>query len=53
MWTSPSLEGCFPYIDKCRHYAAVLLVAKPEEDKKPIGLNMMNLINAQLASSCN
>ncbi len=53
VWASPSLQGCFPYIDTCRHYAAVLLMAKPEEDKKPIGLNMMNLINAQLTSSCN
>jgi CubicO group peptidase (beta-lactamase class C family) len=53
VWASPSLQGCFPYIDKCRHYAAVLLELKPEEDKKPIGQNMMNLINAQLSSNCN
>jgi CubicO group peptidase (beta-lactamase class C family) len=53
VWASPSLQGCFPYIDKCRHYAAILLVQKPEEDKKPIGQNMMNLINAQLGSGCN
>jgi CubicO group peptidase (beta-lactamase class C family) len=53
VWVSPSLQGCFPYIDTCRHYAAVLLQLKPEEEKKPIGQNMMNLINAQLASSCN
>jgi CubicO group peptidase (beta-lactamase class C family) len=49
----PNMLGTAVYIDKCRNYAAVLIVAKPDEEKKPIWTSMMNLINEQLGGNCN
>jgi CubicO group peptidase (beta-lactamase class C family) len=51
--TCPNGLGTTPYIDKCRNYAAILLVAKPEEEKKAIWQSMMNLVNEALGSGCN
>jgi CubicO group peptidase (beta-lactamase class C family) len=48
----PNGLGTTPYIDKCRNYAAILIVAKPEEEKKPLYQNMMNLINEVLGGDC-
>ena len=31
----PNMLGTTPLIDKCRNYAAILIVQKPEEEKKP------------------
>lgn len=42
----PSLTGTTAFIDKCRNYAAILIVQKPEEEKKPgLCLSMKNLID--------
>jgi CubicO group peptidase (beta-lactamase class C family) len=48
----PNLLGCSPFIDKCRNYAAVLIVEKPEEEKKPLYQNLMNLAGAAIGGSC-
>jgi CubicO group peptidase (beta-lactamase class C family) len=50
--TCPNLLGSAPMIDKCRNYAAVLIVEKPEEEKKPLYQNLMNLISEQMGSGC-
>jgi CubicO group peptidase (beta-lactamase class C family) len=49
----PNMLGTSVYIDKCRNYAAVLTVAKPEEEKKVLWSSMMNLINEALGGNCN
>lgn len=42
----PNLLGTTPFIDKCRNYAAILMVQKPEEEqKKSLSLNMKNLVD--------
>jgi CubicO group peptidase (beta-lactamase class C family) len=51
--TCPNELGTTPFIDKCRNYAAILIVAKPEEEKKALWQSMMNLINEALGSGCN
>lgn len=48
----PNGLGTTVYIDKCRNYAAILIVAKPEEEKKPLYQSMMNLINEVLGGDC-
>jgi CubicO group peptidase (beta-lactamase class C family) len=48
----PNGLGTTPYIDKCRNYVAILIVAKPEEEKKPLCQSMMNLINEALGGDC-
>lgn len=50
--TCPNELGTTAYIDKCRNYAAILIVLKPEEEKKPLYQSMMNLINEQLGGDC-
>jgi CubicO group peptidase (beta-lactamase class C family) len=50
---SPNMLGTTAWIDPCRNYAAILIVAKPEEPKKVIWTSMMNLINTALGGNCN
>jgi CubicO group peptidase (beta-lactamase class C family) len=50
---SPNMLGTTAWIDKCRNYAAILIVAKPEEGKKPLWSSMMNIVNDALGSNCN
>ncbi|MDP4218408.1 MAG: serine hydrolase, partial [Bacteroidota bacterium] len=40
----PDLLGVTPYFDKCRKYAAVLVVGKPAEEQKNIGLSMKAIV---------
>jgi CubicO group peptidase (beta-lactamase class C family) len=49
----PNALGTTPYIDHCRHYAAILIVLKPEEEKKDLAQSMKNLIDEQLGGGCN
>lgn len=49
---SPDLLGTAAWIDKCRNYAAVLIVEKPEEEKKPIYQNLINLVGAAIGGAC-
>jgi CubicO group peptidase (beta-lactamase class C family) len=51
--TCPNLLGTTPFIDKCRNYAAILIVLKPEEEKKALYQSMMNLVNEALGGGCN
>ena len=50
---SPNMLGTTAWIDKCRNYCAILIVAKPDEPKKVIWSSMMNLINSALGGNCN
>ena len=49
---SPDLLGTAAWMDKCRNYAAVLIVEKPEEEKKPIYQNLINLVGAAIGGAC-
>jgi CubicO group peptidase (beta-lactamase class C family) len=50
---SPNMLGTTAWIDNCRNYAAILIVAKPEEGKKVLWSSLMNLINEALGGNCN
>ncbi len=50
---SPNMLGTTAWIDGCRNYCAILIVAKPEEPKKVIWSSMMNLINEAIGGNCN
>jgi len=41
----PNMEGTIPYIDKCRNYAAILIVEKREDEKKPLYQSLKGLID--------
>lgn len=53
--TSPGFFGAWPYIDKCRDYAALFFVKKffINEKMKEIYLHIKNLIDEQIANKCN
>jgi CubicO group peptidase (beta-lactamase class C family) len=47
----PNLLGTTPFMDKCRNYAAILIVEKPvaaEEQKKSLYLSMKNLVDGEI-----
>jgi CubicO group peptidase (beta-lactamase class C family) len=46
------LQGTAAYIDKCRNYAAVIMVEKPLEEKKPLYQNLMNLVQSAIGGAC-
>ena len=51
--SSPGLFGSWPFIDKCRGYAAIILVNKRlGEQKKDIYTNIKAAIDEQLKSDC-
>ena len=48
-FTSPSLTGTWPFLDKCRNYACIILVESPlKEDKKETYLQIKNIIDEQI-----
>jgi CubicO group peptidase (beta-lactamase class C family) len=47
----PNQMGTIPYIDKCRNYAAILIVAKPDEEKKPLYQSLKNLVDGAVGAS--
>jgi len=49
----PDGYGVVPFFDKCRKYAAILIVEKPEEEKKPLVASLMSLISEQMGSCSN
>ena len=49
---SPNMLGTTAFIDKCRNYAAILIVEKPEEEKKNLWQSLKNLVDEQLGSGC-
>jgi CubicO group peptidase (beta-lactamase class C family) len=49
----PNLSGSWPYIDKCRNYAAIILLKSPEsESKKELFLRFKEIIDGQFQSTC-
>lgn len=50
---SPNMLGTTAWIDPCRNYAAILIVAKPEEPKKVIWTSMKSIIEEALGGNCN
>jgi len=52
LMVSPDLLGTAAWLDKCRNYAAVLIVEKPEEEKKPIYQNLINLVGEAIGGAC-
>jgi CubicO group peptidase (beta-lactamase class C family) len=52
--TCPNFLGTTPFIDKCRNYAAILFVEKPEEEQKNLGMLMKGIVDEALGGSgCN
>jgi CubicO group peptidase (beta-lactamase class C family) len=49
---APNLLGTTPFVDKCRNYAAILIMEKPEEEKKILFPNMKNLVDAAIGGGC-
>ena len=52
LMVSPDLQGMAAWIDTCRNYAAVIIVEKPQEEKKPIYQNLINLVGAAIGGAC-
>ena len=52
LMVSPDLEGAAAWIDTCRNYAAVIIVEKPQEEKKPIYQNLINLVGQAIGGAC-
>jgi hypothetical protein len=52
LMVSPDLLGMAAWLDKCRNYAAVIIVEKPEEEKKPIYQNLINLVGQAIGGAC-
>jgi CubicO group peptidase (beta-lactamase class C family) len=51
--SSLNLAGNWPYIDKCRNYAAVVFIKTPESDaRKEIYLNFKEAVDKQFNSTC-
>ena len=49
----PNLSGTWPYIDKCRNYAAIILLKSPEsESKRDLYLKFKEAIDSQISSTC-
>ncbi len=48
-----NLFGTYPYIDKCRNYAAIFIVQKPQqEQKKEFYASLKEAVDGQINSSC-
>jgi hypothetical protein len=49
----PNMGGSMPYIDKCRNYAAIILLAAPEtEIQKAFFTNFKDKIDSQISPTC-
>jgi CubicO group peptidase (beta-lactamase class C family) len=46
----PDLLGVTPYFDKCRKYAAVLVIGKPAEEQKNLGLSMKAIVDEAIGA---
>jgi CubicO group peptidase (beta-lactamase class C family) len=51
--SSPGLFGTWPYIDKCRNYAAVIFTKQQSEQKKQPYLDIVSEIDEQIKGNCN
>jgi len=52
LMVSPDLQGLAAWVDTCRNYAAVIIVEKPQEEKKPIYQNLINLVGEAIGGAC-
>ncbi|MBS1599561.1 MAG: serine hydrolase [Bacteroidetes bacterium] len=51
---SMNLNGTWPFIDRCRNYAAIIMVKDPETDpKREIYQRIKEAIDAQMSGNCN
>lgn len=50
---SPDLQGTAAFWDKCRNYGAIIITEKPQEERKPLFQNLMNLIGEAIGGGCN
>jgi hypothetical protein len=50
--SSPGLFGTWPYVDKCRNYAAVIFTRQTAEQQKQLYLDIINEINEQIKGNC-
>lgn len=48
----PNLEGTTPFLDKCRGYAAILIIDKPAEEKKSLYQSLKNLLDQAVGGGC-
>ncbi len=49
----PNLAGSLPYIDKCRNYAAIILLQNPESEiKKEFYASFKEIADSQIPSTC-
>ena len=52
--SAPGLNGTFPWIDKCRKYACILLVGdNTREDNKEIYIELKKAVNNLIPANCN
>ena len=50
---SANISGIWPYIDVCRRYAAILMVATPtSEPKRDVYTRFKQLLDAQIGGNC-
>lgn len=52
LMVAPDMQGMAAWIDTCRNYAAVIIVEKPQEEKKPIYQNLINLVGEAIGGAC-
>jgi CubicO group peptidase (beta-lactamase class C family) len=50
--SSPGLFGTWPYIDRCRNYAAVIFTRQAGEQQRQPYLDIINEINDQIKGNC-
>lgn len=48
VYACPNMLGTVPFLDRSRNYAAILIVAKPEEEKKPLFASWKALLDNSL-----
>jgi len=50
VFSCPNLLGTTPFLDKCRNYAGILIVLKPEEEKKSLYPSFKNLLDGAVGA---
>jgi CubicO group peptidase (beta-lactamase class C family) len=48
----PNMEGTTPFLDKCRNYAAILIIDKPSDEKKSLYQSLKNLLDQAIGGGC-
>ena len=50
--TSLNMTGFWPYIDRCRNYAAILVPLKTEDPKKELYIQFKEKMDAAFGDAC-